>query len=224
MKLSEIFQSIQGEGNTQGVNSLFIRFSGCSLRCVDCDSKYTWKKDQLEVFDVDVYEKIKKSNTKHIVFTGGEPLLHLNRILEIIHEFPLHTYEIETNGVIKHNNNKLDVLFKILNYDVQFNISPKGNFKQEVPLNTEPNLINLLQNVGTYIVKFLFDSTEDFNYIKNVVKQYNINNDRIWVQPKAITSEDAKNLITKHFDYIINEGWNISLRSHVFLFGNNKGV
>jgi 7-carboxy-7-deazaguanine synthase len=75
IKVNEHFLSIQGEGPYAGTPSYFIRLSGCILRCLFCDSKFSWNKDigqPLDDFDIDIPE-----NCEHIVISGGEPLLHM---------------------------------------------------------------------------------------------------------------------------------------------------
>jgi 7-carboxy-7-deazaguanine synthase len=79
MRIAEIFHSIQGEGRLVGMPSLFIRTSGCNLRCVWCDTPYTsWKPEGKEWKLGDILSEVKKYRTRHVVITGGEPLLSHN--------------------------------------------------------------------------------------------------------------------------------------------------
>ena len=73
--INEIFKSIQGEGKYLGVPSLFIRLAFCNLRCSWCDTKYAWKKPNIEMTVDDLIKMIRESGFKHIVFTGGEPMV-----------------------------------------------------------------------------------------------------------------------------------------------------
>lgn len=100
-KVSEVFSSIQGEGLYTGARQLFVRFYGCNLDCVFCDTpqssyeKYT----PGELFDViSRFEK----NYHSISLTGGEPLLQkdfLKEVLKLIKEDATKTY-LETNGIL----------------------------------------------------------------------------------------------------------------------------
>ncbi|MBM4296158.1 MAG: 7-carboxy-7-deazaguanine synthase QueE [Deltaproteobacteria bacterium] len=76
MRISEIFYSIQGEGRLAGVPSIFIRTSGCNLRCRWCDTPYTsWQADGT-IWSVEkIIGEVAKHPTRHVVITGGEPLL-----------------------------------------------------------------------------------------------------------------------------------------------------
>src|SRR5213078_4685298 len=76
MRIAEIFYSIQGEGRLTGVPSVFVRTSGCNLRCWYCDTPYTSWKPEGEAMNVaDVVAAVDRYPTRHVVVTGGEPLL-----------------------------------------------------------------------------------------------------------------------------------------------------
>jgi len=74
--ISEIFYSIQGEGRLLGVPSVFIRTSGCNLRCVWCDTPYTSWQPQGKPWSLPkILREIDNYPARHVVITGGEPLL-----------------------------------------------------------------------------------------------------------------------------------------------------
>jgi len=76
VRISEIFYSIQGEGRLIGTPSVFIRTSGCNLRCVWCDTPYTsWTPEGEDWTIKEVLREVRKHPARHIVITGGEPLL-----------------------------------------------------------------------------------------------------------------------------------------------------
>src|ERR1035438_1598075 len=76
MKISEIFYSIQGEGMLAGVPSVFLRTSGCNLRCTWCDTPYTsWKPEGDDrALDV-ILADVQRHSAAHVVVTGGEPMI-----------------------------------------------------------------------------------------------------------------------------------------------------
>ncbi len=127
--ISESFYSIQGEGQTMGIPAIFLRLAGCNLLCKSkswiCDSIEVWQKG----FKTDFQEVLKPEWIKrlqegaHLIFTGGEPMLHQRKIIPYIKWF-IEEYgfkpiiEIETNGT------KLidEELFEMIDY---INCSPK---------------------------------------------------------------------------------------------------
>ena len=76
MRISEIFHSIQGEGLLAGVPSVFIRTSGCNLRCRWCDTPYaSWNPEGEEMGLKVIMERVSGYDCRHVVLTGGEPMV-----------------------------------------------------------------------------------------------------------------------------------------------------
>ena len=76
MRISEIFYSIQGEGELTGVPTVFIRTSGCNLRCRWCDTPYaSWKPEGEERNLEEILHEVRKHPARHCVLTGGEPMV-----------------------------------------------------------------------------------------------------------------------------------------------------
>ena len=104
LKITEIFPSIQGEGLRQGEATIFIRLTGCNLRCSFCDTKYAWK-DGREIPVGQIIEKVKNIRKRlpadWVCITGGEPLLQdIRELVEILRDESL-KIQVETNGTIK---------------------------------------------------------------------------------------------------------------------------
>ncbi len=82
MKISEIFYSIQGEGMLAGVPSVFVRTSGCNLRCTWCDTPYTsWKPEGEDLPLGGILAEVRKHWATHVVVTGGEPMIQPDIVL-----------------------------------------------------------------------------------------------------------------------------------------------
>jgi organic radical activating enzyme len=97
MKVNEIFYSIQGEGTYAGNSAIFVRFSGCNLKCPFCDTDFK-KYTEMDEYEI-VLEVMKQSSScKFVVLTGGEPTLQVNsKLLELLHNKG-YFVAMETNG------------------------------------------------------------------------------------------------------------------------------
>src|SRR5450755_3574389 len=104
MKIAEIFYSIQGEGILTGVPSVFVRTSGCNLRCAWCDTPYTsWAPEGDDMTVAAILEAVKQHPARHAVITGGEPMIApgIVELTEGIQRAGLHG-TIETAGTVYH--------------------------------------------------------------------------------------------------------------------------
>lgn len=73
LRISEIFYSLQGEANTMGIPTVFIRLTGCPLRCVYCDTAYAFSGGEKQTL-AEILEHVRRYNTRYVTVTGGEPL------------------------------------------------------------------------------------------------------------------------------------------------------
>lgn len=95
-KINEIFYSLQGEGHHTGYPSVFIRFSGCNLRCPFCDTRHN---EGVAMSDNDIIHAIRLYNAEWVVLTGGEPSLWIDDdFIRLIHQATGKKIAIETNG------------------------------------------------------------------------------------------------------------------------------
>src|SRR5579863_5428275 len=102
MKIAEIFYSIQGEGSLLGVPSIFVRSSGCNLRCSWCDTPYTsWNPEGEELSLDRILEQVARYPAEHVVVTGGEPMMapEIAPLTERLRARGLHI-TIETAGTV----------------------------------------------------------------------------------------------------------------------------
>src|SRR6056297_3834376 len=103
LPINEVFYSLQGEGTLAGVPSVFVRTSGCNLRCWFCDSYHTSWEPTGAWRDVDsiIKEVHSHEQADHVVLTGGEPLIHEESV-ELLERLDAEGYHttVETNGTI----------------------------------------------------------------------------------------------------------------------------
>jgi 7-carboxy-7-deazaguanine synthase len=154
MKISEIFLSFQGEGVYSGLTAVFVRVGGCNLSCKWCDTEYAIdpSAEYKQMTPEEVAGEVLKFDTKHVVITGGEPMLYrrkLVRLTDILRKEGRYV-TIETNGTIFTTGLRADLI----------SISPK------LPSAGQKNAINyerikkLLKNHHCQI-KLVIDNDRD---------------------------------------------------------------
>jgi 7-carboxy-7-deazaguanine synthase len=225
MKISEIFYSIQGEGMLAGVPSVFIRTSGCNLRCTWCDTPYTsWNPEGREMSVDGIVEEARKFPASHAVVTGGEPLI-ADGIVELTETLADMHITIETAGTV----------YKPVKCDLM-SISPKlsnstphdrdgGRWAaQHDRLRTQFEVLKRLMTEHEYQLKFVVTAPEDLREIENIVSETGASRGRVVLMPEGT---DAAALIERA-NWIVEtckiSGFRYSPRLHIDLFGNRRGV
>lgn len=100
LRITEIFTSLQGESNTVGLPTTFVRLTGCPLRCVYCDTAYAFHGGELSPIS-DIVGQVKSAGAKHVTVTGGEPLAQPGAI-ELMTQLIAagHVVSLETSGAM----------------------------------------------------------------------------------------------------------------------------
>ena len=100
LRITEIFHSLQGEARSVGWPTVFVRLTGCPLRCVWCDTEYSFHGGEWREID-DIVEEVAKYKTRHVCVTGGEPLAQ-KRCLDLLQRLCDAGYEVslETSGAL----------------------------------------------------------------------------------------------------------------------------
>jgi len=207
--ISEIFYSIQWEWRNTGVPVIFIRFWGCNLQCWYCDSKYAREKHRIEerkqITTQQVIDEITMYPCKHIVFTWWEPAL-FEKIIKDIQEilWEEYYYEIETNGSIELKNE----------YN-QVNVSYKTSNSWNKPYQLRA--INSL-----YDYKFVVADEYDFEKVEEIIEEYKLPKENIWLMPLWVTEDSQKNLLVAK--YCMEKWYRYCQRTHILLFWNKRWV
>lgn len=163
IKINEIYFSIQGESTHTGRPCVFIRLTYCNLRCTYCDSEHAFYEGE-DMTIKEIISKIKTWNCNLIEVTGGEPLLQ-KECLDLLNELIAHKYEVllETGGSLPINK-----VPKKVKRIVDFKCPSSGMEKKNLW-----SIINDLQPHDE--VKFVIGNKQDFNWSKNIIEQYKLN-------------------------------------------------
>jgi len=223
--ISEIFQSIQGEGKNSGTNSLFIRFHFCNLRCKWCDTKYTWTNNGFKEYSKsELLKIINNSLSKNIIFTGGEPCLY--RIDELYIENKI--YQIETNGLFLPNEN-IDIILpnkiKVQRHEMTKDIYEKYNWVispklEYIKQNIYIEKIKQWNTLPNTIFKFIIQKSQDLDQVEYIKELTYISSEKIYIGIEGTTlkSQIRPRIVEK----IIKKKFNYSPRLQVILWGNAR--
>ena len=209
LRINEIFYSIQGESSRIGRPTVFVRLTGCPMRCTYCDTAYAFHAGQQQEID-EIIQEIQKFDTNYVTVTGGEPLAQKNCI-ELMNQLCALGYQVslETGGGldIKDVNSKVKIIL-----DVK---TPKSN---EDKNNFWPNLANIKT---TDEIKFVIQDYDDFSWSIDIIKQYQLNQRQILFSPvyKVLASEQLAEWILKHQLNV-----RLQLQLHKILWGEKQGV
>lgn len=207
MKINEIFYSIQGEGKWTGLPNIFIRITGCNLRCSFCDTKYAYE-DGEDLSINQILNKIREFSCKNICITGGEPLLQ-NETINLIDQLLENNYKIciETNG-----SKNIENLVKkplLVSLDIK---CPSSKMSGKNYLKN----ISLLRNDDQ--LKFVIKNKNDYDYAKKIISKYKpVCN--VFLQP--VWGTDPMELA----NWIMSDGLNVKLglQLHKIIWGDNRG-
>ena len=162
LRITEIFFSIQGETSKIGLPTVFIRLTGCPLRCQYCDTSYAFYGGEVMLFE-DIIHQVTKFNCKDVCVTGGEPLAQANskKLLKDLADLDFQV-SLETGGSI--SLKEVDERVKII-MDIK---TPDSG---ESTKNRWENLELLKQ---TDELKIVICSREDYQWSKEIIEQYKI--------------------------------------------------
>lgn len=227
--VAETFYSIQGEGQTMGKPSVFLRLGGCNLLCKSedwvCDSIEVWQKGKAvlfsEVLQEDYIKRLREG--AHLIITGGEPLIHKNKIIDYLEWFQREfrfkpIIEIETNGTI----NPEIILFETVNY---WNVSPKLKNSGETAIRriNELALSAFNNNELKTIFKFVVKDREDF---LEILEDYGniIDIKKVVLMPAGSNTEELNKTRNIVAEMAIEFNVRYSERLHIVIWNQKTGV
>jgi len=237
LPINELFYSIQGEGKLAGVPSVFVRTSGCNLRCWFCDSYHTsWEPTGAHASVEAIVEGVNEFEAaEHVVLTGGEPLLHEGSValLERLDRAGYHA-TVETNGTI-HRDAPIDLLSlspKLASSTPTPERDPKGEGEWEARHEDRRiDVDTLTQLVETYPfqLKFVVSDPGDIAEIDDLVATLRraasvpIDGSDVLLMPEGTTEAALAETRERVAERCMATGYRYTPRLHVTLWDDAAG-
>ncbi len=228
MRVSEIFYSLQGEGMLVGTPSVFVRLSGCPLRCRWCDTAYAWDFAAGEELDPgQIAEQVNLWPCRFVVLTGGEPLtgpdlavrpglVDLSRRLQAAGKH----VTVETSGVLFVPGLACDLVSISPKLS---NAAPHAETHQADRLDLET--IRRLIHAYPYQLKFVVESPEDVEEVRQVLGRLGeLETTRVMLMPQASTPEELLRKSPVIAEACKQAGLRFGQRLHLLLWGRQRGV
>ena len=239
LAVSEVFYSIQGEGKTVGIPSVFVRLGGCNLMCggmgtqfdgelhngaeFRCDTVEVWmkatSKELHEILPQDCETAIR--NEAHIILTGGEPTMQQEALVEFIKYVKAYVnsnayFEVETNGTIMPNE------FLLEQIDL-WNCSPKlRNSGMDNAMTYKPNVIKELNKKNT-IFKFVVNSDKEWEEIERDYLPI-VDREKIYLMPAGENQELLNENKQRVVELAKDKYLNFTTRLHIEIWNKKTGV
>lgn len=228
MKISEIFYSIQGEGLLVGVPSVFVRTTGCNLRCVWCDSPYTSWAPAGEELSLDaILAGVAEFPARHVVVTGGEPLL-LPDVVPLCERLRAAGYHVTIETAA--------TLFRPVPFDLA-SLSPK--LSGSTPWQREggrwalrheqrrlrPDVLAAFLERGPCQLKFVVDHPDEVEEILALLRLLPpVDPMRVLLMPQGVTRDELAARGAWLAEVCKRHGFRFCPRLHIDLYGNRRGT
>jgi len=229
MKLSELFYSIQGEGKLVGVPSVFVRASGCNLRCTWCDTPYaSWEPEGADVSVAEIVARVVGFGARHAVLTGGEPMI-MPEIVDLCDALKTRGMHItmETAATV-HKEVKIDLA----------SLSPKlsnstpteregGRFArahEQLRINV-PVIQRFIDTSPDFQLKFVVSSEADLAEIRTILDGLKgVRGEDVLLMPEGTDARTLDERAGWVSEVCKREGFRYCPRLHVTLYGNKRGT
>jgi 7-carboxy-7-deazaguanine synthase len=229
MRVAEMFYSIQGEGKLSGVPSGFVRVSGCNLRCVWCDTPYaSWEPQGGEVSVSEILERLNEWPTRHVVITGGEPMI-MPQIAPLCEALKSGNFHVTIETAATH--------FSPTRVDLA-SLSPK--LSNSTPIQREggrfaamhdqqrlnlPVIQKFIDESPDFQIKFVVCEKSDVDEIKTVLGQLTgWSPSDVLLMPEGIDQSVLDMRSRWLGELCMREGFRFCPRLHILLFGNRRGT
>lgn len=228
LRIAETFTSVQGEGKLTGVESFFIRTSGCNLRCWFCDTPYaSWDPEGGQQTLRSLVDQTLASGCEHVVLTGGEPLL-LPRAPDLcaaLRAAGVHV-TVETAGTLDQNvtSDLMSISPKLRSSTPDAGEHPRLSrlhAQRRLPLET---MRRLIERADDYQLKFVVDSPADYGELHMIAESLQVDPASVWVMPQGVTVEAIDRTAQWLRPWTDAQGFRYCDRMQIRWFGNRRGT
>ncbi len=231
MLISEIFYSVQGEGQLSGVPSVFVRTSGCNLRCSWCDTPYaSWQPEGTEMELSAILSAVQQhASARHVVLTGGEPMIardmHALATLLKHHDYHL---TIETAATIPPQGIACDLasLSPKLRHSTPDSARAGAWAERHERTRLQPDVIRAWLEHCPFQLKFVVSQAADIEEIQQLLHAigHPIPPSQVLLMPEGIHGSDLHAQALRVVDWCKTTGFRYCPRLHIDLFGNTRGT
>jgi 7-carboxy-7-deazaguanine synthase len=234
MRIAEIYSSLQGEGLLTGTSSIFVRASGCNLRCWFCDTPYTsWEPEGEDWAVEEIVAQVQRlaanpqEAIRHIVITGGEPMLfaELLPLCERLHAAGLHL-TIETAGTLflPVRCNLMSISPKLAGSTPSQERAGKWSNRHEQTRH-QPQVIRRLTSDYDYQLKFVIDSRADVEDVQDWLAEFpHVRREKVLLMPQGIEPAALASIGEWLEPYCAEQGLVFCPRKHIEWYGAVRGT
>ena len=216
VRVAEVFTSIQGEGVSLGLPSVFVRLQGCSVGCTWCDTKYSWDPRRGRALSLTaLVEEVRAGGPDNVVVTGGEPLEHpafAPLVLALHHAGK--RVEVETAGV------EVPPAVPVDQWNVSLKLASSG-VPESRRLRHEA--IAAFRERGAWF-KFVVGGERDVEEVLAIQSRYGLPSNRILLMPLGMRREEQTAAMPEVVESCRRHGFRFSPRLHILLWGARRGV
>ena len=210
LRINEIFFSLQGESSRVGLPTVFVRLTGCPLRCGYCDTAYAFHDGKTRLID-DVINEVRQHKTNYVCVTGGEPLAQKNCLTLLMKLCDLdYSVSLETSGAI--NISEVDPRVSRI-------VDIKTPGSGEVDKNRWENLAHLTRHDE---IKFVITSEADYRWAALLIEEKKLNE----LAP-VLFSPSFNDVRVEHLAaWILRDRLNVrmQIQLHKIIWGEKRGV
>jgi len=231
MRISEIFFSIQGEGKLTGVPSVFIRTSGCNLRCRWCDTPYaSWNPEGDEMEVGAILAEVEKHPTRFCVVTGGEPMIAkgIRELLAALRGAGKHI-TIETAATVAPDGVACDLASlspKLRNSTPSASEAGAGWSDRHEASRWRPDVVRAWCAHYEHQLKFVVAGDGDVREVEGMLSEARLDTapENVLLMPEGRTVAELGVLAPQVVEWCKARGWRYCHRLHIDLFGNRRGT